>query len=209
MKIHDISVPLSAFLPVYPGDPSVELKRLTDVARGDEYTLTTVQMTVHAGTHVDAPLHFIPGGAAASALDLGVLMGPARVVEMTLVERSIGAADLMAANVPEGSTRLLFKTKNSRLWERGGFQPDFVGFSPEGARWLVERGVRLVGIDYVSIDPPDTTRFEAHRILLDSSVIIVEGLCLKDVSPGAFELVCLPLRIEGTEASPARAVLLE
>lgn len=208
MTIFDISVPVSGSTPIFKGDPMVNIVRTADMSRGDPFTLTRIDLGVHTGTHVDAPLHFVPGGAAIEQLDLNVLIGPARVLNLTTSDAEITARDLDAANLPEGTERILFKTRNSALWEKPGFQEAFVALAPDGARWLVERQVRLVGIDYLSVEAYGSTDFAAHHILLDAGVIILEGINLKDIAPGVYKILCLPLKIWGAEGAPARAVLV-
>lgn len=193
---------------MYAGDPAVKLVRTVDVERGDAYTVSWLEMGAHTGTHVDAPAHFVRGGKTVEQLNLGVLMGPARVVEMLGVDREITRRDLASASIPTGTERILFRTKNSSLWSLRGFQKVYAGLAADGADWLVERGVRLVGIDYLSVEPFGSTDYAAHHILLDAGVVIVEGVNLDGVAEGVYELICLPLRIAGAEGAPARAVLI-
>ena len=192
MRIIDVSVPIRPGMITYPGDPEVRLERVSSIADGDIANLSRLDLGVHSGTHVDAPLHFVDGGASVETLPLDVLVGPCVVVD-----------GLDAAAVRRGSERVLFKTPNSRLWERDEFSENFVALDGEAARALVSRGVRLVGIDYLSIGDE-----EAHRVLLGAGVVAIEGLDLRGVDPGAYRLVCLPLRIVGSDGAPARAVLL-
>lgn len=208
MRIYDITLTISDRLPVWPGDPPVRVSRVLDLARGDAVTLTHLDMGAHTGTHVDAPAHFIPGGATVETLPLEVLTGPARVVHLPDVD-IITAEVLAAANIPPGATRVLFRTRNSDLWARGEreFRPDFVALSEDAARWLVARGVRLVGVDYLSVAGFDDPR-PVHEILLRAGVVIVEGLDLSAVPAGEYDLVCLPLKIAGAEGAPARAILI-
>lgn len=172
---------------------------------GSDANVSEIQMDVHTGTHVDAPAHFVADGLAVDCLDLEVLVGPAVVAEV-LEGGSIGRKCLEALNLPDDVQRVLLRTTNGELWSCTDFEPDFDALSAEGAAWLVDRGVQLVGIDYLSIqryqDPPLT-----HRILLDAGVVILEGLDLRRVPPGDYELLCLPLALAGAEAAPARAVL--
>ena len=176
----------------YPGDPEVRLERVSSIAGGDVVNLSRLDLGVHSGTHVDAPLHFVDGGPSVETLPLDVLVGPCVVVE-----------GLDPAAVPPGAERVLFKTPNSRLWDRDEFSEDFVALDAEAARPLVAAGVRLVGIDYLSIGDE-----EAHRILLGAGVVAVEGLDLREVEPGEYRLVCAPLKLEGAEGAPARVLLL-
>jgi arylformamidase len=201
MEIIDISVPVRPGMVTYPGDPRVVLERVRSIVGGDAYNLSRLDFGLHSGTHVDAPLHFVDGGASADALPLDVLIGPARVVDVRASSRSLGAADLDA--VPERVERVLLKTPNSELWSQDSFSDEFVSLSGDGARRLVGRGVRLVGIDYLSIGDE-----EAHQVLLEAGVIAVEGLDLRGVEPGDYELICAPLKLVGAEGAPARAILI-
>ncbi len=209
MAIIDISVLISSTLPVYRGDPAANIVRVRDYAQGDGYALSRLDLGAHTGTHVDAPLHFIRGGKTADRLDLNVLIGDARVVDFTHVERTISARDLENANLPQGMERILFKTRNSALWAKPGFQEDFVALAADGAQWLVDRGVRLVGLDYLSVDVFGSADFAAHKILLGAGVVILESIALKDVGEGTYRLICLPLKLHDAEGAPARAVLIQ
>jgi len=155
----------------------------------------------HSGTHVDAPLHFIGEGGSIDQLSLDALIGPALVVDARGVAEEIGA-ELVERELPAHCERVLFSTRNSALWNEPGFRSDFVGISPQAASLLVERGVRLVGIDYLSVGAPET-----HRELLAHDVVLLEGLDLHGVAAGRYRLICLPLRIAGADGAPARAVL--
>jgi arylformamidase len=192
VRIVDVSVPVRPGMIVYPGDPEVRLERVRAIADGDVANLSRLDLGVHSGTHVDAPLHFVEGGGTVETLPLDVLVGPCFVVD-----------SLDPEAVPAGAERVLFKTPNSRLWELDEFSEDFVALDAEAARALVERGVRLVGIDYLSIGDE-----EAHRVLLGAGVVAVEGLDLRAVEPGEYHLVCAPLKLEGAEGAPARVLLL-
>jgi arylformamidase len=192
VQIIDVSVPVRPGMITYPGDPEVRLERVSSIAGGDVVNLSRLDLGVHSGTHVDAPLHFVDGGPSVETLPLDVLVGPCVVVE-----------GLDPAAVPPGAERVLFKTPNSRLWEREEFSEEFVALDAEAARALVSCGVRLVGIDYLSIGDE-----EAHRILLGAGVVAVEGLDLREVEPGEYRLVCAPLKLEGAEGAPARVLLL-
>lgn len=206
--IYDISLTIGPDLPVWPGDPPVQLSQPSHLDRGDEYTLTRLDISAHTGTHLDAPAHFIPRGATVEALDLAVLIGPCRVVE-TATAGHVTAAALEALAIPPGTVRVLLKTANSRLWAESGaaFRPDFVAVAADGAQWLVDHGVKLVGVDYLSVAPFDDS-VATHRLLLGAGVIVVEGLNLSAVAPGEYQLICLPLKIAGSDGAPARAVLL-
>jgi arylformamidase len=208
-RIYDISVPVDQATPRWPGSPAFRAERWMDLDRGDIATDTAITGSAHLGTHIDAPSHFLKGGATVDQVPLELGIGPCWVAEFT-AGGAIGPKELAAAWPAEGTERLLLRTPNSRLWATAGstFQQDFVGLSAEGAQWLVERGVRLIGIDYLSIqrfnDPPDT-----HLHLLRAGVLILEGLDLSEVPAGGYELWCLPVRYRGIEAAPARAILRE
>jgi arylformamidase len=208
MKVYDISLTLRQRMPVYPGEPAPLLEATKDMARGDLYNISRLTITTHTGTHIDAPLHFLPGAASIDQLPVEALVGPALVVEMA-VAQEITAADLEVAAIPPGTERLLFKTRNSRLLDDADFHRDFVYLTLDAARWLVERGVGLVAIDYLSVEQMDAQPNIVHETLLRAGVVIVEGVDLRRVAPGPYFLACLPLKIEGADGSPVRAVLVE
>ena len=201
-ELHDISVPIHTGMHVYDGNPGFRLELVSSIAAGASANVSRLDLGVHNGTHVDAPLHFIDGGPGTESLDLETLIGPAYVVDATAVSGDLDAEALGSVAFPSDLTRIIFKTSNSQLWSRGSFSRDFVRLSGSGARFLIERGVRLVGIDYLSIGDP-----EAHQELLAARVIALEGLDLREVDPGKYELICLPLRLEGSDGAPARAIL--
>ena len=209
MKIHDISLPLSESLVVWPGDPPVRITQPSHLDRGDLYTVSRLELGAHVGTHVDAPAHFVQGGAGVDQLALELLVGPAQVVHVPEAA-ALTAEVLDGLPIPPGTERLLFRTRNSERWAGGteGFQEDYVGFTDAGARWLVARGVRLVGIDYLSISSYDDL-MPPHQTLLGAGVIVVEGLDLRGIAPGAYQLACLPLKLVDCDGAPARAILIE
>jgi arylformamidase len=209
MAIYDISLPISESLVVWPGDPGIRITQPFHLDRGDAATVTRLDMGAHTGTHVDAPAHFIAGGSGVDELDLDVLVGPALVV-LALEVDALSADALDGLEIPPGTERVLFRTRNSERWARGEleFAEDFVAITEGGARWLVERGVRLVGIDCLSVGPFSAPA-SPHRILLRAGVIPLEGLNLSGVTPGVYQLVCLPLRIVGADGAPARAILMD
>ncbi len=209
MPIHDVSLSISESLIVWPGDPSPRITQPAHLARGDAYTVSRLDIGAHTGTHVDAPAHFIAGGTTVERLDLEVLVGPAWVVYAP--EAEVLTAEVLAGlAIPGGAERLLFRTRNSARWARGetAFFEDFVGITEDGARWLVDREVRLVGMDYLSVSP-FADPIPCHQVLLGAGVVLVEGLNLHEIAPGAYRLVCLPLKIEGSEGAPARAILID
>lgn len=209
-KIYDVSVPISGGTPVYEGDPAVDIELKLSMSAGDPANVSQVCMGVHTGTHVDAPNHFIEGTKRIVDLDLGKLIGPCRVVELDESVRAVGPE-----HVPdlEGVERVLFKTRNSSFWgdAADGFRKDFTYITPEAARMLVGKGVKLVGIDYLSVEAFDAETPETHITLLASEAVILEGLDLREVPAGDYELICLPLKIDGGagDGAPARTVLRE
>jgi len=209
MKIHDISISISPTMPTYPGDPPVTIEPFLQIAAGDAANVSRLAFGNHTGTHVDPPVHFIPGGKTIDQLDLNVLCGAARVVNLTHVKHTISAQDLARAKISGRAKRLLFKTRNSNLWRKTGFQKEFVAFAPDAAQWLVDHRVQLVGIDYLSIEPFGAEEPDAHRILLGAGVVVIEGLDFSKIKPGKYTLACLPLKIANGDGAPARAVLFE
>jgi arylformamidase len=200
----DVTVPVRSGMVHWPGNPSVEIERTEDLARGDPATVSRLSLGVHTGTHVDAPVHFIADGAGIDAVPLADLIGPVRVLGVQ-DSKSIGVAELRGFE-PRAGERLLFRTRNSQRWSEPDFAADFVYLSLEGARFLVERKVRTVGIDYLSIAGMDEG-VPTHRALLGAGVCIIEGLDLSKVEPGSYEMLCLPLRLAGADGAPARVVL--
>jgi arylformamidase len=198
MEIIDISVPVWPGMVTYPGDPAVTLERVASLANGDVVNLSRLDFGVHSGTHVDAPVHFIEGAAGAEMLPLEVLIGLARVLDLTAAER----LDAAAFDGVELAQRVLLKTRNSELWARDSFAEDFLALTEDGARALVDGGVRLVGIDYLSIGDE-----AAHQALLEAGVVAVESLDLREVDPGEYELICAPLKLVGSDGAPARVLL--
>jgi arylformamidase len=209
MPIYDISLPISPGLPVWPGDPSVVLERVSSMDLGAHDNVSRLACGVHTGTHVDAPNHFLNDKRTVETLSLDMLIGPVQVVQISEDVGVITAAVLEMAEIPSGTLRLLLKTRNSRLWEHSlkEFSPDFVGVSQDGAEWLVRSGVQLVGIDYLSIAPYKQS-IPTHRALLGPGIVILEGLDLSAVSPGIYTLYCLPLKLVGSDGAPARVILV-
>ena len=210
MPIYDLSVPLSSELPTYPGDPGIQISTWSSLDNGDAANVSALNFGAHTGTHVDAPAHFLHGTKKVESLALEVLIGEAEVIEVPGERRTIDA-EFVARNCKEGTTRVLFKTRNSAFWngDFADFRTDFTHLDLEAAQWLVERGVKLVGIDHLSIEKFGSKDHEVHRALLASEVIILEGLNLSGVPAGKYELICLPLRLRSKlgDGAPARAVL--
>ena len=207
-KIIDITVPFRTDLPLWPGDPAPQTSLMKSREGGYRCNVTRIDTGVHFGTHLDAPCHFIEGGKAVEDLDLGTLVGPCVVVEIPDTQ-AIGPSHLEAANIPAGTTRLILKTSNSALWDDPGheFFRDFAAITPDAAKWLVARGIRLIGIDYLSIQRFADEVSTTHIVLLEAEVVIVEGLDLRAVAPGAYDLTCLPMKIAGSDGAPVRAIL--
>ena len=206
MRTIDVSMPLFAGMPAFPGDPPFASEAASRLERGDPYDLSRITMGSHAGTHVDPPSHFLPGARSAEALDLDVLNGPCEVFRVRGGGRLITAA--MLSEVPAGTRRLLLRTENSERWARRlEFFEEYVHLGLDGAKALLKAGVRLVGIDSLSIESDPSGRFPVHRELLGHGALILEGLLLASAEPGAYELRCLPLALRGGDGGPARAVL--
>ena len=205
MKLIDVTVPLDSNVPTYPGNTPFHLEPIKRLARGDSSNVSTVHFGAHTGTHVDAPRHFFDAGAGVEGLSLEMLCGRARVIELT-TRKGITVDDLAGFDLTE-DVRLLIKTHNSTLWGSPEFHDDFIGLTAPAAHFLVEHGVKLVGVDYLSVEEFKKPGAPAHRMLLGSGTIVIEGLNLRDVEPGMYELFCLPLSIVGSDGAPARVVL--
>ncbi|MDQ6652432.1 MAG: cyclase family protein [Acidobacteriota bacterium] len=210
MQIYDVSVPLSAATPTYPGDPRIEITEWLTMAKGDAANVSLLHCGVHSGTHVDAPAHFIEGGVKLESLPLQSLIGAAEVVEVPDDVKIINEG-FVAANCGQNCQRILFKTRNSNFWNNSeqGFRADYTYIDAGAARLLVESGINLVGIDYLSVEQFQSDKFETHRILLSNHIVILEGLDLREVAAGSYELICLPLKIAGGngDGAPARTIL--
>ena len=210
MPIYDVTVPISNDLPTWPGDPAVEIIDWRTLANGDGVNVTGLSFGAHTATHVDAPAHFIEGAAGVESLALDALIGEAEVIEVPADHRAIDNEFVLANCAPE-TKRILFKTRNSAFWSEAKpeFHTDFTYLDLDAARTLAQRGVKLVGIDYLSIEKFGSPKHETHLALLSKSVIIVEGLNLSEVPAGKYELICLPLRLRSNkgDGAPARVVL--
>jgi arylformamidase len=205
MKLIDVSVPLDANVPTYPGNTPYSLEPIKRIARGDSSNVSTIHLSAHSGTHVDAPRHFFDNGTGAESLPLEMLIGRARVIEVS-TRKGIGAEELAAAHLAEDA-RVLIKTSNSRLWGSPEFHPDFIGVTESGAQYLLDHGIKVVGVDYLSVEEFKKPGAPAHHVLLGDGVIVIEGLNLRDVDPGVYEMFCLPLALVGSDGAPARVVL--
>ncbi|HEX2627205.1 MAG TPA: cyclase family protein [Candidatus Limnocylindrales bacterium] len=207
-RIIDISLPIQPGLPTWPTSEGFATRRAMAIEAGDPANVTVVEMDVHTGTHVESGLHFLADGAPIESLALDQLVGVADVVEVP--GDRVTAAALAAAGVPHDCRRLLVKTANSARWAAGWgpFDPVYVSLTPDAARWIAERGIVLVGIDHLSIQTWEDDG-ETHRTLMRAGIAILEGLNLADAAPGRYTLVAAPIRLVGTEAAPARALLIE
>ena len=204
-KIYDVTVPLSPEVPTYPGDPRFEIRPTQRVADGGAFNATQISLGTHLGTHVDAPAHFLAGGATVDELPLEIVMGKARVVEVSARDR-IDRADLEALDLRD-DIRVLLKTRMSGQMNRPLVQEDHVYLTVDAANYLAQAGIKLVGIDYLSVDRFGTADYPSHHALLEAGVVVLEGLDLSEVEPGEYEMTCLPLRIVGAEGAPARVIL--
>ena len=205
MKLIDVSVPLDARLPTYPHNTPFTLEPIKRIARGDSSNVSTLHMSAHTGTHVDAPRHFFDDGPGTEALSLELLIGRTRVIEVHS-RAGVAAEDLDAIDFSD-DIRVLIKTQNSRLWGSSEFHEDYVGVVESGAKHLVEHGIKVVGVDYLSVEQFKNVGKPAHHILLGAGAIVIEGLDLGAVEPGIYDMFCLPLRVVGSDGAPARVVL--
>lgn len=208
MRTYDVTLTVTPQMIVWPGDPPVSIEHINSITSGDSANVSQISMSCHTGTHVDAPDHFLNNGNTVENLSLDLLVGRVYVLHLPEVNM-ITASTLMQADIPPRTRRLLFKTKNSDLWVKhnGEFHTDFVGLSVDAAELLVDRNVRLVGIDYLSIAPYKMGK-QVHTILLDAGVVVLEGLDLSHVSQGRYTLHCLPLKLGGADGAPARCILV-
>jgi arylformamidase len=210
-RFYDLSLPIRRDLVVYPDDPGITIEPHSRIADGDDANVTRLAFGSHTGTHVEAASHFFDDGQTVDDIPLARLIGPARVVRIPDDVIAIGASELRDAGVGDAggvdAPRVLLRTRNAALLDRPEFQEDFAHLTEGGARHLVDLGVELVGIDYLSVEAFDADEPVAHRVLLEREVVIVEGLDLRAVPEGRYELICLPLRLAGLDGAPVRAVL--
>ena len=202
----DVSVPVRSGMVHWPGDPEIAVERIHSIADGDMANVSKLEMCAHTGTHMDAPLHFVEGGAGIDSMPLEEMIGPARVIEIA-DPAVIAAAELAEHSIGAGE-RILLKTANSpTAWRAEGFQEEFVHLATESAELLAGVGVALVGVDYLSVAGYERNEREVHRALLEAGVWLLEGLDLTDVGAGDYELACLPMRLVGSDGAPARALV--
>ena len=206
-RIHDISLPIAHGGLVYPGNPPIEITAQQAVARGGSSNVSALAFGSHTGTHVDAAKHFFDDGQTVDALPLERLIGRAVVVEVAPDVDAV-AAELLRAAPLAGHTRVLIKTRNSGYNTEPAFRRDYTYLAPDGAEYLADQGVVLVGVDYLSVEQFHSGHHRTHRTLLAREVVIVEGLALAAVPAGEYQLICLPLRLAGLDGAPARAVLV-
>lgn len=210
MSIYDVTVPLSNGMPTWPGDPEIQLVNWQSLSKGDGANVSMLKFSAHTATHVDAPAHFIEGAAKVESMPLEVLIGEAEVVEVPEDSRVIDE-QFVTSHCAPGTTRILFKTRNSAFWSETNpqFRTDFTYLDLPAAEKLVQQGIKLVGIDYLSIEKFGQEKHETHHALLSHNVIILEALNLSDVPAGKYELICLPLRLRSNmgDGAPARVVL--
>ncbi|HEY4734828.1 MAG TPA: cyclase family protein [Gemmatimonadaceae bacterium] len=207
-RIYDISVPIRTGGLVYPGNPEIEISLQQAVAKGASANVSTIRFGSHTGTHADASRHFFDDGQPVDRIPLERLIGPALLLDFADDVMSIGEAELRQRDI-KGHPRILLKTRNSAFLSRNEFVKDYTFLAPDGAKYLVDNGVELVGVDYLSIEQFHSGHHRTHRTLLEQSVVIVEGLDLSVPAPGEYQFVCLPLRLEGCDGAPARAVLIK
>lgn len=206
-RMYDITLPITEDMISYPGNPPVRLRAHSRIADGDDANVSELSLGSHTGTHLDAAHHFIDGGQTVDELPLERLIGPCRVIELPMDVKAIGERELREAGF-DGEKRVLLKTRNGEFLGRDEFDESFTYIAGDGAAFLAASGVELVGIDYLSIEAFDAEDPVAHRTLLEREIIAVEGLDLRAVPPGRYELICLPLRI-ALDGAPVRAVLRE
>ncbi len=212
MKVHDVTLTLRPGMTTWGDEPGLTITPLRRIAKGDSANVSLISLGDHTGTHVDPPIHFIEGGGGVDKLPLDALLGPCVVLGYD-GQGHVSGEWLDFAHVPANASRLLIKTRNSELWRdpTHGYTREFVAVNASAARWCVAHGVRLVGVDYLTIEPqgPEKAGYPTHTTLLGAGIVIVEGLDLRDVAPGAYELVCAPLKIADGDGGPARVFLIE
>jgi arylformamidase len=210
MKIYDVTVPISEHTPIYAGDPAVTFTAAKSIARGDSANVSQITIGVHTATHVDAPNHFIDGARRVHELDPAKLVGPCRVIR---VPDDVIAIEPEHVGDIDGISRVLFKTRNSAFWNepKRGFRRDFTYITPDTAKLLAENGIVLVGIDYLSIEKSGSPGHPVHVTLLEKEIVILEGVDLREIRPGDYELICMPLKYDGAngDGAPARTVLIQ
>lgn len=208
MKLYDLSVSVHEGMALWPSDPPLSMKLAKSMARGDRSNVTRLEFGAHTGTHMDAPFHFVANGAGIDQIPLETLIGPCRVYDLTGIPGHIDRPALERCDL-RGVTRALFKTRNSERWARDEreFDKSFIAIVTDGAQLLVERGVKLVGVDYLSVEPYGSKEHPVHLTLLPAGVVIIEGLNLSAVPAGDYELMALPMKLKDCDGAPTRVVL--
>ncbi len=211
MTFIDVSLGIGHGLFSWPGDPPIEIERVVDMSKGDAANVSQLRIGSHTGTHVDPPVHFIPGAAGVDAISLDVLCGPAVLADLRGLPGPIGPKELDALDVPPGTTRLLIRTDNSEYWAERvrEFPKQYVALSAPGAHWVVERGIKVFGTDFLSVEEFKNPGHPTHVALLEAGVVIVEGLDFSKAEPGAYDFYCFPLKIVDGDGAPARAALVK
>lgn len=209
MKIIDISIPLSNKTPVWEGDKRNSIRRVAKIEEGSDFNVSRIELGVHAGTHIDAPFHVYENGDTVDQIPLDTLIGSVQVVEISDGVSVINKKCLMKLNFQDGIDRILFKTSNSLYWETDpfSFNRDYVAVNSEGAKYLADMDLRLVGVDYFSVSSFDDLK-QPHLILLGHKIVLLENIDLRQVVPGIYKLICLPIKILETDGAPVRAVLI-
>lgn len=210
MNIIDLTVPIHSTMAVWLGDPKVSNGLESSIKAGSDANVTKIQMSAHTGTHIDAPFHFVDNGISIDQMDLDLLIGEAEVIEIDHDVKIITASTLAQLGKNHWPLRVLFKTNNSfqKLLEKPEFSKEFVALEVDAAEFLIANGVKLVGIDYLSIAPFENGD-QTHVVLLENEVIIIEGLNLTEGNPGVYQLIALPIKLQGADGAPARVVLLQ
>jgi arylformamidase len=210
-RLIDVSLPIGPDLLVWPGDPPVEVVPRLRLAAGDPANVSELRMGTHTGTHVDPPNHFVEGTTGIDQVPVDLLYGPTVVADGRHLDRPIEPADLDALGLPEDAERVLLRTANSELWRRlpVTFPDVYACLTPDSARWVIDRGIRLIGVDFLSVEAKGAEGHPTHHALLENGVVIIEGLNMGDVDPGNYTLSCMPLRIVDGDGGPARAILIE
>ena len=205
MRLYDVTLPIYTGMIKYPGDARATITRRRSIRSGDNVNMSNLELSSHTGTHIDAPLHFEENGASIDEIPLDALIGPAKLIDLEGIE-TVDENHLRDADI-EGHSRVLIRTSNSALLNKPEFTDDYVSMTTAAARYLVEHGIKLLGIDYLSVEKLKSSDWGVHHALLGNGVVVIEGLDLRAPPPGEYELICLPLPLRGCDGSPARAVL--
>ena len=210
MNIIDISIPLSEKTPVWEGDKGISIPRVARIEEGSDFNVSRIELGVHAGTHIDAPFHVFKNGNTVDQIPLDTLIGSVQVVEIPDGISVIDKNCLTNLNFRDGIDRILFKTSNSNYWETDpfSFNKEYVAINSEGAKYLADMDLKLIGVDYFSVSSYDDLK-QPHLILLDCGIVLLENIDLRQVVPEIYKIICLPLKIIGTDGAPVRAVLIE